>query len=77
MPLSEKEPLQACCREYIVTTEQLPTRRQLKDLEAGMELDGELVQPISVQPETSDPAHKNRLRIIVAEGRNREVWAAS
>ncbi len=60
-----------------MTTEQLPTRRQLRDLEVGTEVDGELVQPISVQPETSDPAHKNRLRIIVAEGRNREVWAAS
>ena len=60
-----------------MTTEQVPTRRQLKDMEAGTEVDGEPVQPISVQPETSDPAHKNRLRIIVAEGRNREVWAAT
>ena len=60
-----------------MTTEELPTRRQLKDLEAGAEVDGELVQPVSVQPETSDPAHKNRLRIVVAEGRNREVWVAS
>lgn len=51
----------------------MPLRRQLEVVAAGCVMDGVFVQPLALGMEDSDPAHRDRLRIVVSEGRNREV----
>ena len=46
------------------------TPRQVKAVAEGCEMDGVLVQPLSVE---QVPGLRDRLRIVVGEGRNREV----
>ncbi|KAK9819972.1 hypothetical protein WJX72_004674 [[Myrmecia] bisecta] len=60
-------------KEYAATTDQVPTKRQLEAIAAGCIVDGAFVQPVAVGAEASDPSVRNRIRLIVAEGRNREV----
>lgn len=60
-------------KEYVVTTTEYPNRQQLKGIADGCLVDGSQVQPISVQIEASDPHLRNKLRIVLAEGKNREV----
>lgn len=67
-------------REYVATVDEAPTRKQLAAIAAGAVVDGSFVQPALVEPDISDPSHGGRkLRVIVSEGRNREVrgsWLA-
>ena len=60
-------------KEYVVTTSDYPNKQQLKGIEEGCLIDGTEVKPIAVQLETSDPHLRNKLRIVLAEGKNREV----
>ena len=61
-------------REYLATTDEAPTRKQLASIAAGGMVDGSFVKPALVDTDISDPSHGGRkLRIIVSEGRNREV----
>ena len=61
-------------REYVATTDEAPTRKQVATIAAGGMVDGSFVKPSLVEPDISDPSHGGRkLRIIVSEGRNREV----
>lgn len=39
----------------------------------GCLVEGVLVQPVAVAPDDTDPSKPERIRIVVAEGRNREV----
>ncbi|CAG9461812.1 unnamed protein product [Pedinophyceae sp. YPF-701] len=60
-------------KEYVVTTDVAPTKQQLETIAAGGMVDGAFVQPVAVGPASSAPDQANRTRIIVNEGRNREV----
>ena len=61
-------------REYVATVDVAPTKKQVAAIAAGSVVDGSFVQPALVEPDSSDPSHGGRkLRIVVAEGRNREV----
>ena len=60
-------------KEYVVTTSDYPNKQQLKGIAEGCLVDGTEVKPIAVQLETSDPHLRNKLRIVLAEGKNREV----
>ena len=53
-----------------MATSGLLTPRQVKAVAEGCEMDGVLVQPLSVE---QVPGLRDRLRIVVGEGRNREV----
>ena len=70
-------PSSGVTKEYIVTTNERPTKRQLQNLCQGCVIDGTQVQPVDVLVENSDPSQRNKIRIVLAEGKNREVPAAS
>ena len=67
-----QHPSAGITKEYVVATNAEPTRRQLEAIGAGCEVDGALVQPVAVAP-VKEPGQRPRLRIVVAEGRNREA----
>ena len=69
---SVQHPSAGITKEYIVTCSAEPTRRQLETIASGCEVDGAYVTPVAVAP-VKDIGQKDRLRIVVAEGRNREV----
>lgn len=60
-------------KEYIVTTNLPPNRKQLRELLQGCFIDGTKVTPVDVQLEVSDPSARNKLRMVLSEGKNREV----
>ena len=66
-------PSHGITKEYVVTTNEPANKRQLKDLATGCTIDGIELRPVEVQQEVSDPAKRNKLRIVIAEGKNREV----
>ena len=47
--------------------------KQLKDLEQGCTIEGVEVKPVGIAVEMSDPSKRNKLQIVLAEGKNREV----
>lgn len=63
-------------KEYVVTCSEEPTRRQLETIAAGCEVDGAFVTPVAVAP-VKEPGQKNRLRVVISEGRNREVHSSA
>ena len=68
---------QGLTRENVATLSRKPTRKELEAIAAGCEVDGALVRPLAVYapPAESggDPLARNRVRVVVAEGRNHEV----
>lgn len=60
-------------KEYVVTLDRGPTRRELDIIAAGCEVDGNVVTPEAVGMDATDPNARSRIRVIVNEGRNREV----
>ena len=64
-------PSKSVTKEYIVTFSRDPTNAELEALLDGCEIDGALVQPVSIAYAARD--RKDKLRIVVSEGRNREV----
>eukprot|EP00884_Botryococcus_braunii_P000019 jgi/Botrbrau1/10017/Bobra.0012s0104.1 len=65
-------PSSGLSKEYVVTLEQKASKPQLEAIAAGMTMDGVFVQPEWVMPILDDPKSP-RIRIVVNEGRNREV----
>jgi 16S rRNA U516 pseudouridylate synthase RsuA-like enzyme len=63
-------------KEYVVTCSEEPTRRQLETIAAGCEVDGAFVTPVAVAP-VKESGQKNRLRVVISEGRNREVQSSA
>ena len=70
-----QHPSSGLTKEYVVTTTAPYTARQLDVIAAGCEVDGAFVTPASLSLITDQ---RNKLRVVVAEGRNREVmqWLA-
>ena len=62
-------------KEYSVTLNKRPTDREVEMMAKGYyDADSNAqVVPVAVAVDDSDPSKRNRVRIIVAEGRNREV----
>lgn len=60
-------------KEYVITTNVPANKKQLKDLEQGCTIEGVEVKPVGIAVEMSDPSKRNKLRIVLAEGKNREV----
>ena len=56
----------------MVTCSQLPTRQELEKIADGCEVDGRFVRPVAVAP-IREPGRRPGIRIVIAEGRNREV----
>ena len=65
-------PSSGLTKEYVVTCSQEPTRKDLERVAAGCEVDGAFVTPVAVAP-VKDSGRKPGIRIVTAEGRNREV----
>lgn len=59
-------------KEYVVNLDRKPSRPELEVIAAGTTVDGVFVQPEWVMPILDDP-RLFRIRIVVKEGRNREV----
>lgn len=66
-----QHPSKNVTKEYVVTYSRVPTKAELEKLGMGCEVDGAYVQPVSVV--YAAPDRKDKFRIIVSEGRNREV----
>jgi len=66
-------------KEYIVTLERPPNRKEIDTIASGGVVDGTFVQPVAVglavDPNQTNPSPQmlQRIRVIVNEGRNREV----
>ena len=67
-----QHPSSGLTKEYVVTCSQLPTRQQLEKIADGCEVDGRFVRPVAVAP-IREPGRRPGIRIVIAEGRNREV----
>jgi hypothetical protein len=59
-------------KEYVVTCDTEPSRKQLEVIAAGCEVEGAFVQPLAVAP-VVEAGQKPRVRVVVAEGRKHEV----
>ncbi|PSC70832.1 6-phosphofructo-2-kinase fructose-2,6-bisphosphatase-like isoform X2 [Micractinium conductrix] len=66
-------PSSGITKEYSVTLNRKPRPQELEAVGAGCAMDGVFVQPVAVARDDTDPGKPNRMRIVVAEGRNREV----
>ena len=66
-------PSSGLTKEYSVTLNRRPGQAELARIAEGCEMGGVHVTPVGVVPDDTDLAKPNRIRIIVAEGRNREV----
>lgn len=58
-------------KEYVATVDKIPTRKQMEGIAAGTYVDMAFVQPKLVAPALEQKS--NKIRIVVGEGRNREV----
>ena len=67
---SVQHPSSGLTKEYIVTLALPPTARQLDTILGGCEVDNAFVTPVSLSRIVDQPT---KLRIVVGEGRNREV----
>ena len=56
----------------MVTCDKQPTRADLEKVAGGCEVDGAFVRPLAVAP-VKEPGRRPGIRIVIAEGRNREV----
>ena len=54
-----------------MTTNEPANKRQLQELERGCTIEGVELKPVAVAVEMSDPAKRNKIRIVIAEGKNR------
>ena len=70
-------PSSGITKEYIVTTNEPPNKRQLRDIMQGCTVEGTEVKPVTMMMETSDPFVKNKIRMVLAEGKRREVGTTS
>lgn len=70
-------PSSGITKEYSVTLDRKPRQEQLEAMAEGclMGTPPVLVQPLAVIRDDTDSSKMNRIRVIVAEGRNREVGA--
>ena len=71
-----QHPSSGLTKEYVVATAGQLTQRQVKLVAEGCDMDGVHVVPVAVE---AVPGMNDRLRVTVAEGRNREVrctWTA-
>ncbi|XP_002991422.2 putative ribosomal large subunit pseudouridine synthase SVR1, chloroplastic [Selaginella moellendorffii] len=68
-------PSSGITKEYLVTVDnESVTKRQLKRIASGTEIDGVMCVPISVELVKSEPGDsRHRIRVVVTEGRNHEV----
>ncbi len=62
-------------QEYIVRTAPAPTESHFRAMLASVEVDGADVRPLYVGPvgNSGDYGGRERLRVVVGEGRNREA----
>jgi pseudouridine synthase len=70
-----QHPSSGLTKEYSVTLNKRPGKTELERMSKGYydaEANAQVV-PVAVAVDDSDPSKRNRVRIIVAEGRNREV----
>jgi len=68
-----KHPSSGLTKEYSVTVDRRPGRVEMEKLTCGCDIDGVHVTPVVVAIDDSDASKRNRLRIVLAEGKNREV----
>lgn len=69
-----QHPSSGLTKEYSVTLDRRPGKVELEKMMEGYTDEGNVhVAPLAVSIDDSDPSKKNRIRIIVSEGRNREV----
>jgi 16S rRNA U516 pseudouridylate synthase RsuA-like enzyme len=60
-------------KEYVARVNKRLTAKDLKALAEGCALDGVFVQPVFVGLAGTDSAARDRIRIVVQQGRYREV----
>lgn len=70
---SISHPSSELTKEYVVTVDRTPTRRELEIMAAGCDVEGTMVMPEAVGLEDSDPNGRSKVRVVINEGRNREV----
>jgi pseudouridine synthase len=68
-----QHPSSGLTKEYSVTLNRRPSSKELDLLAGGCEIEGSHVAPIAVAIDDSDLSKIARIRIILAEGKNREV----
>ena len=70
-------PSSGITKEYVVTLNRQPRAQDLEAIAAGCTMDGVFVPPVAVIRDDTDASRPNRVRVVVAEGRNREVRGGS
>ncbi|KAH7617288.1 putative ribosomal large subunit pseudouridine synthase SVR1, chloroplastic [Nannochloris sp. 'desiccata'] len=70
---SIQHPSSELTKEYSITLNRRPGKVEMEALTAGCMLDGSQVNPIAVAFDDSDASKQHRIRMILAEGKNREV----
>lgn len=68
-----QHPSSGITKEYSVTLNRRPGKAELEALAAGCDIDGMFVRPLAVAVDETDRTKPNRIRMVISEGRNREV----
>lgn len=68
-----QHPSSGLTKEYNITVDRRPGRAELEKLSAGCDIDGVHVTPVAVAVDDTDLSKTARVRMVIAEGRNREV----
>lgn len=68
-----QHPSAGLTKEYNVTLNRRPKKVDIERMSEGYVENGAQVAPVAIALDESDPSKPNRIKIIVSEGRNREV----
>jgi len=68
-----QHPSAGLTKEYNVTLNRRPKKFDIERMSQGYVENGTQVAPVAIALDDSDPSKPNRIKIIVSEGRNREV----
>eukprot|EP00890_Picochlorum_soloecismus_P005259 jgi/Picsp_1/5734/NSC_03093-R1_protein len=68
-----QHPSAGLTKEYNVTLNRRPKKLDIERMSQGYVENGANIVPVAIALDDSDPSRPNRIKIIVSEGRNREV----
>ena len=68
-----QHPSSELTKEYSVSLNRKPNRQEIEAMSKGCDIDGVIVVPVAVAIDDSDITKPNRIKMIVSEGKNREV----
>jgi len=60
-------------KEYVAKVDRSPSKKEIVRIQEGCDMDGTFVQPLYADRAGLDPNSRERIRVVVTDGCNREV----